>query len=108
MHQKLQFWSCNYIDDFGSAEYEDIAWESYYAMEKLLTEIGVQEAMEKSVPPSMRMEFLGNIVDTIKMTIEVSEERRQELDRLLTKWLVRRRFSKKTTSITDREAQFCN
>ena len=45
--------------------------------------IGLQEAEEKSVPPNTRMEFLGNTVDTLRMTLEVSEHRKQELSEIL-------------------------
>ena len=41
----------------------------------------------KAVPPCMHMEFLGNTVDSEKMTIEVSQHRLDELDQELTQWI---------------------
>ena len=71
VHRK-KYWSINYLDDFGSAEREQDAWNSYNSMTNILQEIGVQEAPEKAIEPTTRMEFLGNTVDTAKMTLEVS------------------------------------
>ena len=79
-HGQLGYWSINYLDDFGSAE------DSFNLMGRLLTSIGVDEATDKAVPPTTRMEFLGNTVDTIQMTLEVSENRRTELLKILKGW----------------------
>ena len=87
IHRKEGFWSINYLDDFGSAENQETAHDSYQEMGNILKNIGIAEATEKAVAPTTRMDFLGNTVDTVKMTIEVSAERRQELLTLLQKWL---------------------
>ena len=50
---------------------------------------------EKSIPPMTRLEFLGNMVDSQKMMLEVSKEKRQELMTLLTKWKSKHRYRKK-------------
>ena len=85
IHRRMEYWSINYLDDFGSAEKEQDAWNSYMAMDRILRTIRVDEATEKSVEPTTRMDFLGNTVDTIKMTIEVSQDRQEELMDLLEK-----------------------
>ena len=95
IHNSLGFWSINYLDDFGSAEKKADAWDSYNLMDRILTSIGIQEAKEKAVPPTTRMEFLGNTVDTVKMTLEVSPDRCKELLNLLKEWKTRRNYSKK-------------
>ena len=89
------YWSTNYLDDFGSAEKASQAWNSFNLMGRILTSIGVDEAIEKAVPPTTRMEFLGNTVDTIKMTLEVSKNRRVELCNLLQQWCNRDMFTLK-------------
>ena len=48
--------------------------------------IGVGEALDKAVAPTIRMDFLGNTVDVKKFTLEVSEERKNELAQLLNRW----------------------
>ena len=83
IHRSMGFWSINYLDDFGSAEYPEVAWNSYTTMGEILKSINIAEAEEKAVPPSTRMEFLGNTVDSAKMTIEVSPHRQEELMSLL-------------------------
>ena len=95
IHKSLGFWSTNYLDDFGSAELPRDAWSSFNAMRRILHAVGADEAHEKAVPPTTRLEFLGNTVDTVKMTIEVSEDRMEELGKLLHVWETRTSYSKK-------------
>ena len=95
IHRSFRNWSVNYLGDFGSCEQPVNAWNSYNCMERILQAISVDEAAEKSVPPTTRLEFLGNTLDTNKMTIEVSHERKQELMALLTKWKEKSTYGKK-------------
>ena len=95
IHNTLGYWSINYLDDFGSAEAVEHAWQSYILMGRILSSIGVDEASEKAVPPTTRMEFLGNILDSETMTIEVTNERKIELLDLLNRWESRSFFKKK-------------
>ena len=87
IHKQMMYWNTNYIDDFGGAESLYKAWASYYAMRNILKQIGAAEAAHKAVAPCTRLEFLGNVVDTEKMTLEVSMERMSELEALLDYWL---------------------
>ena len=64
-------------------------------MGRILKTLRIAEAEEKSVAPTTRMEFLGNTVDTVKMTLEVSPSRKKELVQLIHKWLNRTTYSKK-------------
>ena len=59
----------------GSTELRSEAWDSFNLMTKIMRMFGIKEADEKAVTPTTRLEFLGNTVDTVKMTIEVSEHR---------------------------------
>ena len=95
IHGNYGHWSINYLDDFGSAEYENCAWESFQRMQQILIDIGATESTEKAVEPTTRLEFLGTTVDTIKMTIEVSTERRHELTQELRMWRHKRSATKK-------------
>ena len=95
VHNSIGFWSIGYIDDYGSAEMPANAWASYNAMHQIMKSVGLKEAEHKAVSPSTRMEFLGNTLDTIKMTLEVSPQRLIELKELMKKWLLKVRYSKK-------------
>ena len=94
-HNQFGYWPINYLDNFGSAERAEDAWASYNLFEKILAIVSVEEACEKVVPPTTRMEFLGNTVDTVKMTLEVSDHRKQKLDDLLRNWENKNLYRKK-------------
>ena len=95
IHVKNGYWVINYLDDFGSAETEDLAWTSFNTLRNTLKEIGAVEAENKAVLPTTRLEFLGTTVDTVKMTIEVSPHRMIELDKELTDWTNKKTATKK-------------
>ena len=88
IHKSFDYWIINYLDDFGSAETECKAWQSFWCLCHILSSIGIKEAEEKVCPPSPRMEFLGNVVDAKNMTLEVSKKRMLEIQNELDKWLV--------------------
>ena len=93
VHRQLGYWSINYLDDFGSAEKPQEAWDSYHLMGNILKTIGLREAEDKAVPPTTCMDFLSNTVDTVKMTLEVSEGRREELLQLISKWKLKKSYA---------------
>ena len=94
-HRQCGGWSINYLDDFGSAESSEFAQDSYNLMMNIFNAFGVKEATEKAMQPTTRMDFLGNTVDTMKMTIEVSQHRQEELLSLIDKWFKKTSFSLK-------------
>ena len=87
VHRKEGYWSINYLDDFGSAEPKITAWKSFLALARIFEEIGAQEAAEKACAPATRMEFLGNWLDTINMTLEISPHRLVEIQNLVEIWV---------------------
>ena len=95
MHNQCGYWSLNYLDDFGSAELKHRVLDSYNLMAKIFKMLGIQEAEEKSVEPTTRMEFLGNMVDTKKFTLEVSPDRKKELFELIQKFKNKEELTKK-------------
>ena len=95
MHRQMGFWSINYLDDFGSAEKARKDWESYHSLGTLLRQIGASEADKKAVLPCTRMEFLSNLVDMQKMTIEISENRLNEIKMLLNHWIHKKNMNRK-------------
>ena len=89
VHTCLQYWSINYLDDFGGAETPEVAWESFQCLGKILMIMGIDKAIGKSIAPTTRMEFLGNVFDVMKMTIEISQECMAEILQLLDSWLTK-------------------
>ena len=77
---------CNYLDDIAGAETWDRANDSFERLHSVLKEAGLQESEAKACSPSSRMIFLGMQLDTQKMTLEVSQERLVELQKLLESW----------------------
>ena len=95
IHASLGFWAINYLDDFGSAEHRNKAWDSFNCMTKIMKAIGTDEAEQKAVPPMTRLEFLGNTVDSEKLTIEVSDHRKTEILQLIDSWERKKMYNKK-------------
>ena len=95
LHRELGYWSINYLDDFGSAESSDKAWDSYLALNQLLTQLGIQESTGKAIPPCTRMEFLGTLVETVDMTLGITPERKTELMNELRTWTNQKYASKR-------------
>ena len=87
IHIKNGYWVTNYLDDFGSAETKDIAWESFFAMRTLLAQLGAHEAFDKACAPSHRVEFLGILFDTQKRTIEIPADKLSEISQNIEEWL---------------------
>ena len=69
------FSGVNYIDDLGGAEVPSLATNAFDCLGNMLSKYNVQESVHKASPPSTRMIFLGILIDTIHMTLEIDEER---------------------------------
>lgn len=95
IHRSFGFWSMNYLDNFGSAEKAQVAWDSFNLMTRILESIGAEEAQQKAIPPTTRLDFLGNTVDSQKMTLEVAAERKTELMQLMEEWMKKQKYSLK-------------
>ena len=76
----------NYLDDLGGAEVPSLAVHSFDIMGSLLHDLNVEESTNKACSPSTRMLFLGIIIDTEKMTLELDEQRLVNLRKLLGTW----------------------
>ena len=95
IHRNMGHWSINYLDDFASAEWKQLAQQSYQSFGSMFEAIGGQEAGDKACPPNTVMEFLGTWFDTVRMTISVTENRMEELKEMLKGWLCKQRYNKK-------------
>ena len=82
----------NYLDDFGGVEVKDSATEAFLKLRGILKQSGLVESPTKACWPNVRMIFLGIMVDTERMVLEVSPDRLQELQG----WMERAAATKKT------------
>ena len=85
----------NYLDDLGGADIPDRAWNSFAIMGKLLADLHVQESVSKACAPSTRMVFLGIVIDTVKLTLGLDEDRLDSFQSLLRVWEIKMHASLK-------------
>ena len=83
-----------YLDDFGGAETADKAEFSYNHLGKLLWHFGLEEAAEKAVAPTTKMEWLGVRFDTVEWTMALKESKLAELLEYLPRLLRHRRVKR--------------
>ena len=90
-----QFGALNYSDDLAGAEKGLDAWQAFDFMSVVLKNLGLEESIEKALPPSTNMEYLGIEFDTIAMEKRVTPAKLTELDTALDEWLVKVKATKK-------------
>ena len=76
-----------YLDDFGGAEAADKAWESFNHLGAVLEYCGLEEAPDKAVAPSTKMDWLGVSFDTQEWSMALKPCKLAELLKLLPKLL---------------------
>ena len=83
-----------YLDDFGGAEQADKAIESFTHLGNLLKYFGLEEAPEKAVAPTTKMDWLGVSFDTLEWSMAIKPGKLKELLLMLPKLLKRKRVKK--------------
>ena len=83
-----------YLDDFGGAERADKAMESFNHLGGMLDYFGLEEAPEKAVAPTTKMDWLGICFDTMEWTMALKPGKLQELLVWLPKLLSFRRVKR--------------
>ena len=106
IHRSLQYFLLNYVDDFVGAEVKEKAWEAYWALTHLLQSLGVETSEDKIVPPTTKLEFLGITFDTEKMTMEISDQKLQEIKTELEEWLYRTKAKRREVESLVGKLQF--
>ena len=90
---------CNYVDDLGGVEtnmarataaFEKLGW--------LLSDLGLDESIKKSEPPTTRITYLGVEFDSVQMTMSVPPEKITEIKAEIGGWV-------RKTTITKKELQ---
>lgn len=95
MYSQLGYELVNYIDDLAGVEYPASALKAFKILEDLLDKCGLQESVEKSCIPSTIMVFLGVLLNSITLTMEIVPERLEEILNLLQGWEEKTLASKK-------------
>jgi len=85
----------NYLDDLCGVAHPTVAQESFEKLSNLLSVLGLEESMEKSVSPGPVVEFLGVLFNSNTQTMEVTSERISEIRSLIDFWLAKSRATKK-------------
>ena len=93
--KNLNYFVFNYIDDFMDLKDLKVAWQSYWTLGRLLRDLGVSEAEDKSVPSSEIIKFLGVMYDFIRQTISVTPARLHEIMMELTEWQGKQEVTRK-------------
>ena len=83
-----------YLDDFGGAERGDKALDSFNYLGWLLSYFGLEEAPEKAIAPTTKMDWLGICFDTMEWTMALKPGKLQELLEWLPKLLSHRRVKR--------------
>ena len=83
-----------YLDDFGGAELADKAFSTFEHLGSLLEHFGLEEAPEKAVAPSTKMDWLGISFDTEEWTMALKPGKLEELLDWLPQLLNRKRVRK--------------
>lgn len=95
MHAQNGYSAVNYLDDFGGVSSPDQADTAFTSLQQLLTDLGLQEATEKTVAPTTNMTFIGLQLDTITMTVSVPHDKINDIQAALNEWQHRRRATKR-------------
>ena len=87
MHGQAGYCSRPYLDDFGGAEpSRERALQALTALQGIMRDLGVQEALHKVNPPMQRLIWLGILYDTIRMRMSIPQEKMEEIMTVLNSW----------------------
>ncbi len=87
---------CAYIDDYGGCEIANDADRAYIDLYRLLSEtLGLELALDKCVPPTTCMTFLGFEIDTTAMVIRIPMDKLQSARTEITLWFHRSHASRR-------------
>ena len=85
----------NYIDDFMSVDHPNNIHKSYQTLGNLLRDLGVQEALEKAVPPTTVIEFLGILFDLLRQLLILPQDKIRDIHDCLCTWRSKQSATKK-------------
>lgn len=93
--RKRHHYCLAYLDDFSGCALDfKKAKEGYDCFLYFTRHLGLQLSHKKCVPPTTRIEWLGYLVDTVKMTISIPSEKLEEILAECLVWETRSRVNK--------------
>ncbi|VDI01905.1 Hypothetical predicted protein [Mytilus galloprovincialis] len=76
----------NYLADLAGAGTSENAFKAFKELDNLFLTCGIEESTHKAFSPSHRMEFLGIISDTVKLTLEIPDDKLKDIRNILGSW----------------------
>ena len=67
----------DYIDDYVGVGVPSVAHASYVALLDLMSHLGLTVSQKKLVAPAMQVTCLGILIDTVKGTVSIPQEKLQ-------------------------------
>lgn len=98
----------NFVDDFMGIKVSDKAWQAYHALKRLLRDLGVSEAEEKAVCRTQIIEFLGILFNLVFMTMEIPDDKVEDLHEVLQRWLTKGLTTRKQLEVLLGKLQFAS
>lgn len=95
IHAEMGYDVRNFVDDFMGIKLLNKVWDSYWALKRLLRDLGASEATDKAVAPTYLVEFLGILFDLLEMTMEIPGDKVQDLLDELQYWLCKGLMTRK-------------
>ena len=96
----------NYVDDFLGLEYYSKVHQAHAALKRLLENVGVGRSESKAVSPTQKIEFIGNLLNTIDMTIGVIPSRVAQLMGELESWRTKATTTRRQLELLIGKLQF--
>ena len=107
IYEKEGYAAVNYLDDLGGAEQQYLAEQAYQVLALILQSLGVQESIEKACPPTMWVIFLGILINTYLMRLEITPDRMKEIIEELEQWQHRHTASVRQVQSLIGKLSFC-
>ena len=95
IHNSMDYYLFNYMDDFLGAELWQKIWRSFLKLQCTLHDIGVKQSEEKCVEPTKVTNCPGNQVNAEEQTISVLPDRLEQIVDKVTMWEDRKIITKK-------------
>ena len=95
MYRNLGFEIVNYLDDFAGVEIKQDVDRAFFKLKSLLSACRIEESEHKVYAPSTRMEFLGIVCDSVKLTLEISDNIILEIKNFLREWNEKKKAAKR-------------
>ena len=87
IHGKQSFLSRPYLDNFGGAKATGAeAQAALGSLQRIMFDLGMQEAKHKTRGLTQSMVWLGLLYDSIRMTISIPPEKMEEIMLMLAEW----------------------